>query len=185
MVHASIPNRQISMIAAVGNNWLIGHKGELPWHLPADLKYFKRRTLETTVVMGRLTYESIGRPLPRRRNIVLSRRVLTADGIIFIDSVEKIADELQGESIMVIGGEQIYRHFLPMADELFLTVVDIDEEGDAFFPRLPGHEWFIASAEHHQPDERNPVAYSFYRLRRSYGGASLPTTFPAVGLAAS
>ncbi|MGC6416257.1 MAG: dihydrofolate reductase [Bradymonadia bacterium] len=185
MTDSSMSNRPVSMIAAVGNNWLIGREGELPWHLPADLKHFKQQTVETTVVMGRLTYESIGRPLPRRRNVVLSRRGFTADGVIVIDSVDEITREFKDERLMVIGGEQIYRYFLPMADELLLTVVDVDQEGDAFFPKLAASEWFIASAEHHQPDARNPVAYSFYRLCRSPGAACLPKMFPAVGLDAS
>ena len=90
MTDSSMSNRPVSMIAAVGNNWLIGREGELPWHLPADLKHFKQQTVETTVVMGRLTYESIGRPLPRRRNVVLSRRGFTADGVFVIDSVDEI-----------------------------------------------------------------------------------------------
>ncbi|MBB3048378.1 dihydrofolate reductase [Litorivivens lipolytica] len=135
---------RLAMIAAMSRNRVIGRDNALPWHISADLKHFKRTTLGKPVVMGRKTYESIGRPLPGRTNIVVTRQQgYQPDGVRVATSTEAalaLAEEVAvtdgAEEVMVIGGEQLYRSLLPHADHLYLTEVDAEVEGDAFFPEL-------------------------------------------------
>lgn len=160
---------RVSLVAAVARNGVIGRDGELPWRLPADLRYFKALTLGKPVVMGRKTWESLGRPLPGRRNVVITRqRGYAADGADVVSSPEAALSLLDGEAeVMIIGGEAIYRAFLDPAARVYLTEVDADVEGDARFPDLDPSEWVEVSREEHAPDERNEYAYSFIRLDRS------------------
>lgn len=135
---------RLAMIAAMSRNRVIGRDNELPWHISADLKHFKRTTLGKPVVMGRKTYESIGRPLPGRTNIVVTRQQgYQPEGVRVATSTEAalaLAEEVAtadgAAEVMVIGGEQLYRSLLPHADHLYLTEVDADVEGDAYFPEL-------------------------------------------------
>jgi len=139
---------KIALIAAVANNGVIGNNNALPWHLPEDLKAFKRITLGKPVIMGRKTFESIGKPLPGRVNIVLSRQPgWQPEGVQVVATLEEaiavarqVADPACGE-IMVIGGEQIYRQALPLADRLYLTLVALDVAGDSHFPALDESRW--------------------------------------------
>lgn len=135
-------------------NRVIGRGGKLPWHIPEDLKHFKKLTLGKPVIMGRKTFESIGKPLPGRANIVVSRSGFFADGIIPARSVddalqeaEKIAARDGVTEIMIIGGAQVYEQSLAMTDRLYLTVVEETIEGDAFFPRLDETQWHTTAEE--------------------------------------
>lgn len=128
----------ISLIVAHDSNCAIGYQNDLPWHLPKDLEYFKEKTLNKTVVMGRKTFESIGRALPKRRNIVItSDKNYHAQGIEVVHSIESaltLAQEGNAQEIMVIGGEQIFKAVLPLADRLYITQIDHVFEGDTYFP---------------------------------------------------
>lgn len=140
---------KISLIVAVSRNGAIGLNNQLPWYLPEDLKYFKSVTMGKPLIMGRKTFDSIGRPLPGRANIVLTRDPQwTSDGVEVVQSVEQalVAGEIACEAadvdeIMVIGGEQIYRMTIDLADRIYLTQVDADVEGDAFFPDIDLNNW--------------------------------------------
>jgi len=149
----------IALIAAVAENGTIGRDGEMPWHLPADLRHFKETTTDHPVVMGRLTYESIaadiGGPLPDRTNIVLSRSSPDLpEEVIVVDSIQRAVDaarESAGdtETVYVIGGETVYKQFLPQADRLVLTEIDNAYEGDTKFPAWDRSEWIERSREDH------------------------------------
>ncbi len=171
---------RLTLIAGIGTNWVIGNQGQLPWHMPADLKYFKRQTSGKCILMGRRTHESIGRPLPNRRNIVLSRRQgYSPDGVDVISELGQLPDLLDGDpDIMVIGGEQIYRLCLPIAQRILLTIIEAAPKGDACFPRLERNQWFMKNTETHSADDKNPHDYHFIELVRSAEYPSLPTQFP-------
>lgn len=157
----------ISLISAMSQNRVIGKNGQLPWHLPADLKHFKEKTLGKPIIMGRKTFDSIKKPLPGRHNIVLTRdQDFEAPGCTVVPTLEK-ALEVAGdvEEIMVVGGETLYRLFLPQAARIYLTVIEQDFEGDTYFPAW-GQDWKIVSAERHEPDEKNPYHYQFILLER-------------------
>ncbi len=128
----------ISMIAAMDRNRLIGNNNQLPWHLPADFAHFKAVTMGKPIVMGRKTFDSIGKPLPGRMNIVLSRQVdLEIDGVICVNSFEQAVQAAEGaDEIMVIGGSTIYEMLMPRCDRLYITHVQATFEGDAWFPDI-------------------------------------------------
>lgn len=151
-----------SIIVAVANNMAIGKDNALPWHLPADLKYFKSVTMGKPILMGRKTFESIGRPLPGRQNIVLTRdQGWHADGVTVVNdyiAAEQAAQD--ADEIMVIGGAQIYASMLAKTSRLYVTEIDCDVEGDAFFPEIDVAEWHETSRERHEAEDDTP-AYSF------------------------
>jgi dihydrofolate reductase len=159
---------KISIIVAMADNRVIGHDNRLPWHLPADLKHFKATTMGKPIIMGRKTWESIGRPLPGRTNIVVTRDPrYTADGCVVVHSVDAALQACSAdEEVMVIGGAEFYRQVLPRASTLYLTLVHDAFEGDAFFPELDSHEWREVEREDFDADADNPHAYSFIRLER-------------------
>jgi len=142
---------KLSLIVAAAQNGVIGRNNQLPWHLPQDLKYFKATTLGKPIIMGRKTFESIGKPLPGRTNIVITRQQdWTAPGVVVAQSVEQaltIGSDIRDENhqapaeVMVIGGAEIYRHALPIADRVYLTRVHADVDGDAYFSELPDGQW--------------------------------------------
>ena len=171
---------KITLIAAMAQNWVIGQAGQLPWHLPADLKHFKTNTSGKPILMGRLTYESIGRPLPNRRNLVLTRDInFTAPGVDVFNGYEAVLDALGAiDELMVIGGGQVYRALLPASHRILLTVIHSEVEGDAFFPNFDLSDWTIHSQEKCAPDSKNAFSYSFLELRRDQFGRSLPADFP-------
>ena len=156
---------KISMIAAMAHDRVIGKDNQMPWHLPADLTHFKRVTLGKPVLMGRKTFESIGRPLPGRRNLVISRNPdYQAEGIEVVGSVEAALALLAGSSVeelMVIGGGHLYAEMLPSADCLYLTRIDLAVEGDTRFPAFDDGQWQRVDCESHPADEKNPHPYSF------------------------
>ena len=152
----------ISLIAAASENGVIGRDGGLPWRLSDDLRYFKSMTMGKPVVMGRRTWESIGRPLPGRRNVVVSRQQgFVAAGCEVVSSVgDAVAAAGDAEEIMIIGGSEIYALFLPLARRIYLTRVHADIDGDATLPTL-GDEWRLVDDERHTADERNEFDYSY------------------------
>ncbi len=159
---------KISIIVAMSVNRVIGRDNKLPWHLPADLKHFKQVTLGKPVLMGRKTWESIGRPLPGRTNIVITRdENLEAPGCVVVHSIDSALQTAgQQDEIMVIGGAEFYRQVLPRTDTLYLTRVHGEFEGDTFFPELDERAWREVERVDHEADDKNPHAYSFIRLDR-------------------
>ncbi|WP_087020859.1 type 3 dihydrofolate reductase [Thaumasiovibrio subtropicus] len=159
---------KISMIAAMANDRVIGKDNDMPWHLPADFAWFKRCTMGKPVVMGRKTYESIGRPLPGRRNIVVSRNTeLQIEGVDVVGSFDAAKALVQGEDeLMVIGGGRFYEHCLPEADLLYLTFIDADIDGDTRFPEW-GEAWQTTHTEMHNADEKNAYNLTFTVWERS------------------
>ncbi|MGB1869080.1 MAG: dihydrofolate reductase [Porticoccaceae bacterium] len=163
---------KLSLIVAVSRNGVIGINNQLPWHLPEDLKYFKSVTMGKPLIMGRKTYDSIGRPLPGRTNIVVTRDPgWQVEGVEVAHSLEAAlqlghsACAAAGvDEIMVIGGEQIYRMTLPAADRLYLTQVDADVEGDAYFPKVDFSQWQQISEQLPELTDTHP--YRFLQLDR-------------------
>ena len=161
----------ISLIVAASANNVIGVRGELPWRLPADLKRFKAITMGKPIVMGRLTWESIGRPLPGRHNIVISRQPgLVAEGCTVVGSPEA-AIEAAGDApeLMVIGGGHIYAEFLTLADCIYLTRVHAEVAGDAFFPEFDESAWDVLEREAHEGDDEGAPPHTFLTLKRRRG----------------
>jgi len=161
----------VSAIAAVSKNGVIGKDNDVPWYLPADLKYFKNKTLNHHVIMGRKTLDSIEQPLPKRTNIILTRNpFFVASNVIVVHDIEEaleIAEQNGEEETFILGGAEIYRLSLPYLDKLYLTEVDIDiPNGDAYFPEVDWKEWQLISQDPHQPDEKNEYAYNFKVYQR-------------------
>lgn len=162
---------KISMIAAMANNRIIGADNAMPWHLPADLKHFKSVTMGKPVVMGRKTYESIGRALPGRLNIVISGRdgytLQDATVVKTPEAAMACAAETSTDEVMIIGGGTIYQRFLAQANTLYLTFIDLTVEGDTQFPDYESvGSWQESENESHQADEKNPHPYRFVTLCR-------------------
>ncbi|MBE7176626.1 MAG: dihydrofolate reductase [Mucilaginibacter polytrichastri] len=157
----------ISLIVAAARNNAIGKDNRLLWHLPADLQHFKKITSGHTIIMGRRTFDSIGKPLPNRRNIIITRSLHGILGGEISSSLpaalSMCADE---QEVFVIGGGEIYREALPLADRIYLTRVEAEPEADVFFPELNPDEWQEISCEAHKPDEKNTLAYTFITLEK-------------------
>ncbi len=151
----------ISIIAAIGKKNELGKGNQLLWHLPDDLKHFKELTSGHTVVMGRKTFESIGKPLPNRRNIVITRDTnYKQDGVQVVHSIEEI--EKGDEEIFVIGGGEIYKQALPFADKLYITEVNAEEkDADTFFPMIEKEKWKEKERVHHTQDEKHATHFDF------------------------
>ena len=158
----------IALIVAAAANNVIGRDGQLPWRLAADLRRFKALTMGKPIVMGRLTHESIGKPLPGRQNIVITRqRGYVADGCDVVASPDAAVEAAGGaDEIMVIGGGEIYRAFLPCADRIHMTRVATEISGDAFFPELDSTAWQESVQEEGYADETNEFDYTFVTLDR-------------------
>ncbi len=157
---------RIVAILAMSENRVIGCHNKLPWHMPADLQHFKSLTLDKPILMGRKTFESIGRPLPGRCNIVITRDPgFQAPGCVVVNSIEGALDAASySNDIFIIGGALLFEHMLPRTQRIFMTVIHHEFEGDAFFPELNMTDWQEQSRERHQADEKNPYAYSFITL---------------------
>ncbi len=160
---------KISIIAAIGRNNVIGSENKLPWKMRADMKRFVSLTKGKTVVMGRKTFESIGRPLKDRTNIILTRNPdFSADGCTVANSLEEVFELTEGQDeIMIIGGASVYKQFLPRADKMHLTIIDFNFEGDAFFPDFDTDQWTETQKESHKKDTENPYDYAFVTLERN------------------
>ncbi|MFT4031477.1 MAG: dihydrofolate reductase [Siphonobacter sp.] len=156
----------IHLIVAVAENGAIGKDNQLLWHLPDDLKRFKQLTTGHPVIMGRKTYESIGKPLPNRTNIIITRdQNYTAEGCVVVSSVEEAL--YANEDVYIIGGAEIYRQTLPYADNIHLTEVHTSIEGDTFFPKIAVDEWLELNREHHPADEKHQYSFDFVKLTRT------------------
>lgn len=153
----------LSVIVAMAKNGVIGAGGRIPWHLPDELQLFKRVTLGHTIVMGRKTFESIGRLLPGRKTVIVTRqRDYAVPGALVAHSVCEAVASCAGQSeIFVIGGAELYRETLPVAKRLYLTTVDAEPEGDTFMPELDWDQWCETRSEAHPADERHAHAWRF------------------------
>lgn len=152
----------VSLVAAVAENGVIGRKGGLPWRLPDDLRWFKQLTMGHAVVIGRRTFESLGRPLPGRRWIVLSRDpAFRADGVETATDLRGALAAAGGGEVFVAGGAGVYRAALPIADRLYLTAVHARVEGDTRFPEVNFDDWTLVEERHHAADARHPHAFTF------------------------
>lgn len=158
----------LSLIAAMATDRIIGNENQMPWHLPADFAWFKQQTLGKPIIMGRKTFESIGRPLPGRKNIVISRQVQPAqDNVFWVTSIDAaIACAAEAEEIMVIGGGNLYQQLLPQAKKLYLTHVDAEIEGDTQFPEYDPDQWESVFSEFRDADEANLYGLCFEILER-------------------
>lgn len=156
---------RISCIVAVAENNVIGKDNDIPWYLPADLKYFKRTTLDHHILMGRNCYQSIGKPLPKRTNVILTRDPFyIASSCLVAHSIEEgllMAKENGEEECFIIGGGEIYKQSIAFWDRIYLTKVDLKVEGDIYFPDLDMDEWSLVSEEAHSKDEKNEYDYRF------------------------
>ncbi len=169
---------KISLIAAVAQNRVIGRnnrdgKPDLPWHLPDDFAFFKRKTSHHPIIMGRKSLDALGKPLPNRTNIVLTRnRDFMADGVRVEHTLEKaisVASAINQHEIFVIGGGEIYEMALPVATTLYLTEIQQAYEGDAYFPAFDKSDWNEVSRRPHPADERHAVAFDFVEYERKNG----------------
>ncbi len=160
----------ICLVVAAASNNAIGKDGSMPWHLPNDMKHFKNVTWGMPVIMGRKTFESLGKVLPGRRNIVISRQDdWNADGAIVVKSIEEAlnkAIETDAKEIMVIGGGEIYKLLFQQAKRIYMTRVDAEPEGDTFFPSIDLNEWKLVSQKNHEADAKNAFNYSFQTWER-------------------
>lgn len=164
----------LAIIVAAAENGVIGRNNGLPWHLPQDLRYFKQVTMGKPIVMGRKTFESIGRPLPGRSNIVISRNIaFSAAGVRIVASLDEaltLADDIAqtdgAAEVVVIGGAEIYRLAMPRAQRLYLTEVHASVEGDAMLPPIHWPDWREVSRERHAASADNPFDYSFVVYER-------------------
>ena len=163
----------ISLIVAINHQRVIGINNTLPWHLPDDLRYFKRITQDSVVIMGRKTYASIGRPLPNRNNIVLTRDPnFLAAGCTIMHALTQAIDhaKTEGKPVFIIGGAELYAQALPLCQTLYLTVVDNHQKGDTLFPEslasLQQQGWQISSEEQHAQDNAHAYAFTWYVLAK-------------------
>jgi dihydrofolate reductase len=159
---------RISAIVAMSENRVIGLHNKLPWHLPADLQHFKSVTMGKPILMGRRTYDSIGKPLPGRCNVVITRDPsFQAPGCVVANSIECALQSVgYSDEVFIIGGALLFEHMLPRIQCLHLTQIHHEFEGDTFFPELNMQEWKRVAAEDYLPDKKNLYAYSFLKLER-------------------
>ena len=152
---------EIVLIAAVDINLAIGKEGKIPWDIKEDLKFFRQNTENTAIVMGRATYDSIGRPLPNRKNIVMTRSIQGRDGVVEVSSSQEAINEARSysEKVNIIGGEYIYKEFLPLATKLLITEIELEvDSADAFFPKWDFNIWKETSR---QKSSENGINFSF------------------------
>lgn len=160
----------LSLIVAMDKNRVIGYKNDMPWHLPNDLRHFKEKTSGHTIIMGRKTFESIGRVLPNRKHIVLTRsKTDFPDEVQVIhdtESIQQFAKENQNEELFVIGGGHLFQQIFPYADKLYVTLIEEEFEGDVYFPEIEEEVWRLVAKERGLKDERNPFDYFFLEYER-------------------
>jgi len=161
---------KISLIVAMASNRVIGLNNKMPWHLPADLKKFKKITMGSPILMGRKTYESIGRPLPGRITIIISRNLeYRQDGCLVFNDLNTALKKgcESNEEVFVIGGSDVYEAILPLADSIYLTIINKAFEGDAFFPDIDLTDWLEVSREDITDDPDVDFSYSFLKLKKT------------------
>ncbi|GIP14889.1 dihydrofolate reductase [Paenibacillus montaniterrae] len=158
----------VSLIAAMSRERAIGADNKMLWHLPKELAHFKRTTLNKTVLMGRKTYESLGKPLPNRHNVILTRQTgLQIEGCDIVHSVEEALQKYGDGELMITGGGEIYQLFMPIADRLYLTEVDVNiANADAFFPEFDENQFQLISSEKVEKDEKNKYSFTIHTYDR-------------------
>nr|AIA17737.1 Dihydrofolate reductase [uncultured bacterium] len=157
----------ISIVVAIAANNAIGKDNQLLWRLPNDLKHFKQITSGHTIIMGRKTYDSVGKPLPNRRNIVITRQNMNIEGCEVVNSLDAALALCANEpEVFIVGGAEIYKQAMPLTDTIYLTIVHQSFEGDTYFPEIKANEWIEIEREDHNPDEKHKFAYSFITLKR-------------------
>lgn len=160
----------ISMIAAMDENRLIGADNALPWHLPADFRHFKQVTMAKPIIMGRKTFESIGRPLPGRKNIVLTRGEFSHEGVVTVSTIDEAlreaSQDTEADEVMIIGGANLYQQMIGKADKLYLTHVKTACDGDAWFPEVDMCEWEVVSQQSVLADENNNYDFDIVEYQR-------------------
>lgn len=158
----------LSFIVAMDENKAIGINNDLPWQMPADLQHFKQKTLNKPIVMGRKTYESIGRALPKRRNIIITRdKSFTAQGCeVFHSTDDALTATKDSDEVMVIGGANIFAQMLTLANKLYLTIIHHQFQADTFLEAYQSEDWLLVDAEEHKADEENPYDYTFLTLTK-------------------
>lgn len=165
-------HQPVNAIVAMSKNRVIGSNNQLPWHLPADLKHFKHVTTGHIVIMGRKTYSSIGRKLPNRINIIVTRNEnFDAPGCLVAHSLTEALQLAQKHcdlQVFIIGGSEIFQQALPLLQKVYLTLIEEEFNGDTFFPELAPNEWQEVHYEHHGPDQDNKFAYSFIEYARTH-----------------
>lgn len=163
----------ISAIAALTRNRVIGKDNQIPWYLPADLKFFKRTTQGHHIIMGRKNYQSIGKPLPKRTNVVITRDpFFISTGCVVVHSIEealKVAQDNGEEEAFIIGGGQIYEQAMPYVQRLYLSEIDVELDGDVFFPEIDYDNWKVVDEDFHAPDERNAYPFTVRIYERKDG----------------
>ena len=158
----------VSIVVAISQNHAIGKDNKLLWHLPKDLKHFKEITTGGTVIMGRKTYDSVGRPLPNRRNIIVTRQQIEIEGCEVVNSVEAALDLCRDEAeVFIVGGAEIYKLAMHLTDRIYLTIVHADFEADSYFPEIKADIWKEVARQDHEADEKNPLPFSFITLERA------------------
>ena len=157
----------ITIVVAISENHAIGKDNKLLWYLPNDLKHFKEITSGHTVIMGRKTYESVGKPLPNRRNIIITRQNITIEGCEVVNSIEAaLALCAEEAEVFIVGGAEIYKQSMHLTDRIYLTIVHKDFDGDSYFPEINPNEWHETAREDHEPDAKNTLPYSFVTLEK-------------------
>jgi dihydrofolate reductase len=156
----------LSMIWAMGRNRELGLNNSLPWHIPEDLKHFKKITEGKTVIMGLRTFQSLGKPLPGRRNIVLHFEPISIEGCEVCTSIPEVLDKVKGEDAFIIGGASIYKQFLPKADRLYITFIDHEFQADTFFPEFDMEGWKLLEEAKGLRDPKNDYDYFFRTYER-------------------
>ena len=158
----------VSIIVAIGENNAIGKDNQLLWHLPADLRHFKNKTSGHTIIMGRKTFDSVGKPLPNRRNIVVTRQDIKIEGCEVVKSIDDALDLCRDEEeVFIGGGAEIYKLAMPKTDRIYLTIVHQEFDADTFFPKIDFSEWLETSHEDHEADQKNKIPYSFLTLEKA------------------
>ena len=157
-------NIKVSLIVAMDKNRVIGKDNDLPWRLPKEFEYVKKTTMGHTLVMGRKNFESIGRVLPGRKNVILTRdKDFSFEGCVIAHSIKEVFELCKNdEEIFIFGGEQIYEMFLPYVEKMYITKIDYAFEGDTFFPEVNYEEWDEVSVKLGTTDEKNPYTYHFH-----------------------
>lgn len=161
----------ISLLVAMDRNRVIGLDGDMPWNLPNDLKYFKEKTMNHTIIMGRKTFTSLGRVLPKRKHVVLTRNMNLGlpEEVVLIHDIEEIKNinhQNPDEEYFVIGGGKIFEQVLPFADRMYITLIDEEFEGDVYFPKFDEKEWKLVSDKKGEKNERNPYNYTYLQYDR-------------------
>ena len=157
----------VAIIEAIGENNAIGKNNQLLWHMPNDLKHFQDVTSGRTIIMGRKTFDSVGKPLPKRRNIVVTRQDITIPGCEIVKSIEDGLALCKGEDeVFIGGGAEIYKLAMHLTDRIYLTIIHKSFDADTFFPEIDKTEWKEVKREDFEPDEKNPLPYSFITLER-------------------